>query len=110
MCFNKRRRGFNRIEDSVDASIPRLEGNKKNEQKRQITATGNCTGNIKTNRTTITRKQKCEEKLLCEYFKQQTGEIEDERTWRNLQRETESVLIETQNNAIKLNHIKTKIY
>ena len=52
-------RGFASIEDNVDASIQRLEDN----ERRLITVTRNDTGNTKTNRMTITRKQKWEEKL-----------------------------------------------
>ena len=48
------------------------------------------------------------------YFKQQTGGITDMKTWTwlrkgNLMRETESLLIVGQNNAIKNNYIKAKM-
>ena len=49
------------------------------------------------------------------YFKQQTGEIANVKTRirlrkGNLKRETESLLIAVENNAIKANYIKAKIY
>ena len=50
-----------RIEDCVDASIQRLEDYIE-KRGGLITATRNDTDNTKTNKTTITRKQKWEEK------------------------------------------------
>ena len=66
------------------------------------------------NRTTITRKQKCEEKQFYGYFKQQTSEISHEKTWTwlrkgKLKRETESLLIAAQDNHISTNYVKAKI-
>ena len=63
---------------------------------------------------TITRKQKCEEKQLCGRFKRLINNISHEKTWTwlrkgNFQRETESLLIAAQNNAIRTNHIKARI-
>ena len=48
------------------------------------------------------------------YFKRQTNEIAHEKTgiWQrkgNLKRETESLLISTKNNAIRINYIKLRI-
>ena len=48
------------------------------------------------------------------YFKQQTGEVSHEKTWtwlRNgtVKRETESIRIEAQNNAIRTKYVKTKL-
>ena len=48
------------------------------------------------------------------HFKRQTSDISYEETWTslrkgNLKRETESLLITTQNNAIRNNHIKARI-
>ena len=62
----------------------------------------------------ITRKQKWEEKQLYGCFKQLTINICHEKMWtwlrkRNLMRETESLLIATQNNTIRTNHIKARI-
>ena len=58
------------------------------------------------NGTKISRKQKWEEKKLYGHFKRQTSEISHEKTWTwlrkgNLKRETESLLIAVQNNAIR---------
>ena len=47
-----------RIEDSVDASIQRFEEYIHKRRQRLITATRNKTENMRTNRTTITRKWK----------------------------------------------------
>ena len=63
---------------------------------------------------TTTRKQKLEEKQLYGYFKQQTDEISHKKTWtwqqkENFERETESLLIATQDNAIITNYFKAKI-
>ena len=51
-------RGLTSIEDSVDAGIQPLEDYIKKRRGRMITATRNYTGNTRTNRTTINRKQK----------------------------------------------------
>ena len=61
---------------------------------------------------TITRKQKWEEKQLYGRLKRLISK-KNEKTWMwrrkgNLKRETESLLIATQN-AIKTNHIKARI-
>ena len=83
----------------------------KKNQESLFTATRN---NSRINRTTITRKQKWEEKQLYEYFKRQTSEISHEKTWTwlrkgNLKRETESLPMAAPNNAIRTNYIKAKI-
>ena len=72
-----------------------------------ITATRNNTDNTSTNRTEITRKTKIEKK------NNSMDVLSDshEKTWTwlkkgNLKKETESLLIATQNNAIRTNHIK----
>ena len=51
-------RAFDSIEDSVDASIERLEDYIEKREERLITATRNNTDYTRTNRMTITRKQK----------------------------------------------------
>ena len=96
------------IEDSVAESIQRFEDYIQKRGGRLITATRNNTDNTRTNRTTITRKQKWEEKQLYGGFKLLISNIFQEKTWMwlrkgNLKRETESLLIEIQNNAIKIN-------
>ena len=78
-----------------------------------ITATRKNTDNMSANRTTITKKQKCEEKQLYGCFKRLISNISHKKTWewlrkRNLKREIESLLIATQNNAIGTNHIKAR--
>ena len=78
----------------------------KKELKRLMTKSRNCTDNINLKRTTITRKQKWEEKQLYGYFKRK---ISYEKTWtwkrnRNLKKETTA-----QNNAIRTNYVKAKI-
>ena len=55
---------------------------------------------------TITRKQKWEEKQLYWHFKRLINDISNEKTWMwlrkgNFKRETESLIISAQNNAIK---------
>ena len=66
------------------------------------------------NRMTITRKQKWEGKQLYGRFKRLINNISHDKTWTwlrkgNFQRETESLLIAAQDNAIRTNHIKARI-
>ena len=66
------------------------------------------------NRMTITRKQKWEGKQLYGGFKWLINNISHDKTWTwlrkgNLMRETESLQIAAQNNAIRTNHIKVRI-
>ena len=102
------------IEDCVDASIQRLEDFKEKRGEGLITVTRNNTDITKTNWTTITRKQKREEKQLCGRFKRLISKTSHEKTRtrlrkRNLKRETEYLLLATQNNTIRTNHIKARI-
>ena len=57
-------RGLASTEDSADASIQRLEDCIEKHERGLITATWKDTNNTNTNRMTITRKQKWEEKQL----------------------------------------------
>ena len=62
---------------------------------------------------TITRKQKCEGKQLYGRFKRLIN-ISHDKTWTwlrkgNFKRETESLLIAAQNNAVRTNNIKATI-
>ena len=57
------------IEDNVDTAIQRLEDYMEKHKGGWITATRNNTNNMKTNKMTITRKQKWEEKQLYGRFK-----------------------------------------
>ena len=86
----------------------------ENHRRRLITATRNNTDDTKSNRKKIKRIQKWEEKQLYGDFKWQTSDISHEKTWTrlkrgNLKRETESLQIESQNNAIRTNYIKSRI-
>ena len=63
---------------------------------------------------TRTRKQKWEEKQLYGRFKLLINNISLDKTWTwlrkgNLKRETGSLLMAAQNNAIRTNHIKARI-
>ena len=66
------------------------------------------------NRMTITRKQKLEGKKLYGCFKRLINNISHDKAWTwlrkgNFKRETKSLLIAAQNNAIKTNQIKARI-
>ena len=107
-------RGFASTKDSVDASIQRLEDQIEKKERGLITTIRKNTDNTINNRMTITRKQKWEEKQLYGRFKRLINNILHDKTWTwlrkgNLKRETESLLIEAQNNAIRTNHIKARI-
>ena len=102
------------IKDSVDVSIQRIEDYIQKRGRRLIAATRNNTNNTRTSGTTITRKQKWEEKQLYGRFKRLTSDISHEKTWTwlrngNLKRETESLQIAAENNAISSNYIKARI-
>ena len=106
-------RGLASIEDSVDASTQRLEHYIEKHGGGLIIATRNDTDNPMTNRMTITRKQKWEKKLYGR-FKRLINNISHEKTWTwlrkgNLKRESKSLPIAEQNNAIRTNHIKERI-
>ena len=103
-----------RIEDSVDTSLLRLKDYIQTRGRRLITATSNNTIDTRTSGTTITRKQKWKEKQFCGHFKRLKSLISREKTgiWLkegNLKRETKSLLIAAQKNAIKTNDIKARI-
>ena len=66
------------------------------------------------NRMTITSKQKLKGKHLYGRFNRLINDISNEKTWTwlkkgNFKRETESLLIAAQNNAVRTNHIKARI-
>ena len=78
-----------------------------------ITAIRKDTDNMMANRTTITGKQKWEEKQFYGRFKRLIN-LSHEKTWTwlrkgNLKREIESLLISAQNNDKRTNHIKARI-
>ena len=116
LCVSRKEggRGLASIEDSVDASIQRLEDYKQKHDGRLITAIRNDIDNTMDNRMSITRKQKSEGKQLYGRFKQPINNISHDKTWTWLtkgtfKRETESLLITAQNNAIRINQIKASI-
>ena len=107
-------RGLASIAESVDASIQRLKDNIEKHERGQITAVRNDTDNAIDDRMTTTRKQKWEEKQLYGRFKRLINNISHQKTWTwlkkgNLKRETESLLIAAQDNAIRTNHTKARI-
>ena len=107
-------RGLASIEDNGDASIQRLEDYIEKHERGLITAIRNDTDNTIDDRMTTTRKQKWEKTQLCGHFKRLINNISHQKTWTwlrkgNLKRETESLLIAAQDNAIRTNHIKAKI-
>ena len=86
----------------------------KNHERGLITAIRNDTDNTIDERMTTIRKQKWEEKQLYGHFKRLINNISHQNTWTwqrkgNLKTETESLLIVAQDNAIRTNHIKTRI-
>ena len=96
----ERERGLVIIEDNVDALIQLLEGYIEKWGERLMIATRKNTYTKSIIMTKITRK------YLCRHVKRQTAEISHEKTWAwlrsgNLKRETESLLIVAQNDAIK---------
>ena len=91
---------------SVNASIQRLENYTKKHEGGLITAIRNDTNNTMDNRMTITRKPKEEEKQLYGRLKRLINNISYEKTWTwlrkgNFKRETKSLPIAAQNNAIR---------
>ena len=91
-------RGLASIEDSIDVSIQRLEDYIGKHGGRLITAIRNDTDNTIDDRSTITRKQKWEEKQLYGRFKRLINTISHQKTWTwlrkgNFKRDTESLLI-----------------
>ena len=107
-------RGLASVEDSVDASIQRLEDYIQKHDGGLITAIRNETDNTMDSWMTISRKQNWEEKQLYRRFKRIINNISHEKTWTwlrkgNFKIETKSLLIAAQNNAIRTNHIKARI-
>ena len=103
-------RGLASIEDSFDASIQKLEDYIEKHEGGLIVAIKNDSDNTMINRMTITWK-KCEEKQLYWRFKRLINNISHEKTWTwlrkgNFKRETESLLIATQKNAIRPKKLK----
>ena len=108
-------RGLASIEDSVDSSIQPLEDCIEKHERGLITAIRNNIDIRTDNRMTRTRKQKWEEKQLYGRFKRLINNISHDKTWiwlrkGNLKRKTESPQMAVQNNAIRTNHLKARIY
>ena len=74
-------RGFASIEDSVDASIQRLEVYIQKHDGGLITAIRNDNDNTMDNRMTITRKQNWEGKQIYGRFKRLINNISHDKTW-----------------------------
>ena len=102
---------------ALKTALPHQYNDLKTVQKHDgglITAIRNGNDNMMDNRMTITMKQKWEGKQLYGRFKWLINNISHDktRTWLrkgNFKRETEFLLIAAQNNAIRTNHIKTRI-
>ena len=91
----------------MDASIQRLEDYIEKHERGLITTIRNDTDNTIDERMTRTRKQKWEGKQLYGRFKRLINNISHQKTWTwlrkgNLKRETESLLIAAQDNAIRI--------
>ena len=107
-------RGLASIEDSIEAAIQRLEDNIEKHERELIMAIINDTDNTIDDRMTTTKTQKWEKKQIYGRFKLLINNISLQKTWTwlrkgNLKRETKSLLIGEQDNAIRTNHIKARI-
>ena len=113
---NEGRRGLTSIQDSVDASIQRLEDYiKKSAQGYWLQWSAiRQTTRVSTEQQKKKKKRKWEEKQLYRHSKRQTSVISREKSWtwlkkRNLSRETKSLQIATQNNTMRTNYIKARM-
>ena len=91
-------RGLGSIEDTVDASIQRLEDYIEKYERGLITAIRVDMDNTINERMTTTRKLKWEGKQIYGHFKRLINNFSHRKTWTwlrkgNLKRETESLLI-----------------
>ena len=107
-------RGLTSIEDTVDESIQRLEDYIEKHERGLITTIRVDTDNTIDERVTTIRKQKWDGKQLYGRFKRLINNISHQKTWTwlrkgNFNRETESLLIAAQDNAIRTNYIKARI-
>ena len=99
---------------SIEDTIQRLKDYIEKHERGLLTTIRNDTDNTIDVRMTTTRKQTWEGKQLYGRFKRQINIISRQKTWirvrkGNLKRETESLLIAAQDNAIRTNHIKARI-
>ena len=102
--------GLTSIENSVDASIQRLEDYIQKRDGGLIAAIRNVTDKTMDNKMTITRKQKWEGIQLYGRFKRLIKNISFDKIWTwlgkgNFKSESESLLIAAQDNALRTNHI-----
>ena len=102
------------IEDTVDASIQRIEDYIEKHERGLIRTIRNDTDNSIDEIMTTTRQQKWEGKQLNGRFKRLINNISHQKTWTwlrkgNLKRESESLLTTAQDNAMRTNHIKARI-
>ena len=100
-------RGLASIEDNIDASIQRLEDYIEKHERRLITAIRNGTDYTIDERMTITRKQNGEKNNCMAALKTNKQHLTPENL--DFTRDTESLLIAAQDNAIRTNHIKARI-
>ena len=103
-----------RKKDDLPASLQRLDDYIQKHDGGLITAIRNDTDNTMDKRMTITRKQRWKRKQLYGRFKRLINNISHDKTciWLregNFKRETESLLIAAQDNAVRTNHIKARI-
>ena len=109
-------RGLASIEDNVDASIKGLEDYMKKNKKKRLTAATNQhkdkQNNKKNEEIEIGRKTTIRifQTTNCRNLTRENLDIAKKRETGNLRRETESLIIAAQNNAIRTNHIKAQIY
>ena len=104
--YVSRKEGGRGLASIEDASIQQLEDYIGKHEREIITAIRNDTDTTIDDRMTTTRKQKWEEKQLHGRFKRLINNISHQKTWTwlrkgNLKRETESLLIAAQENAIR---------
>ena len=107
-------RGLANIEDTVNASIQRLEEYIEKHDRGLITTIKNDTNKTIDERMTTNRKQKWEEKQHYGCFKRLINNISDQktRTWRrkgNCKKEAEFHQIAAEDNAIRTNNIKAGV-
>ena len=109
ICIKKEGgKGLASIEDSVDASIERLEDHIEKHEGGLITAIRNDSDNI-TDYRVITKKQIWKEKQLYGRFKRIINISHETTRKANFKREAESLLAAAQNNTVRTNHIKVRI-
>ena len=116
LCVSRKEGGreLASTEDSVDASIQRLEDYIEKPERGLMTTIRNDMENTTDDRMTTTRKQKWEEKQLYGRFKRLINNISHQKIWiwlrkENFKREMKCLLIAAQDNAIRTNHIKARI-